>query len=148
MSLTAIGAAIAAFTGIGAGIGIGSAELTWWLSDLCFGKGSNVAQEDVRVGRLELGAQFGIETSVLNIVSVEESTADAVDDVSVFLVFLVDGSYLLGHVGCTRADDLLHGLYGLLAFLCGNGSADAEHQGSEKYIFELFHNRDCCFVEQ
>ena len=27
----------------GAGIGIGSAELTWWLSDLCFGKGSNVA---------------------------------------------------------------------------------------------------------
>lgn len=27
----------------GAAIGIGSAELTWWLSDLCFGKGSNVA---------------------------------------------------------------------------------------------------------
>lgn len=27
----------------GAGIGFGSAELTWWLSDLCFGKGSNVA---------------------------------------------------------------------------------------------------------
>lgn len=27
----------------GAGIGIGAAELTWWLSDLCFGKGSNVA---------------------------------------------------------------------------------------------------------
>lgn len=27
----------------GAGIGIGSAELTWWLSDLLFGKGSNVA---------------------------------------------------------------------------------------------------------
>lgn len=27
----------------GAGIGIGSAELTWWLSDLMFGKGSNVA---------------------------------------------------------------------------------------------------------
>ena len=26
----------------GAGIGIGAAELTWWLSDLCFGKGSNV----------------------------------------------------------------------------------------------------------
>ena len=27
----------------GAGIGIGSAELTWWLSDKLFGKGSNVA---------------------------------------------------------------------------------------------------------
>ena len=27
----------------GAGVGIGAAELTWWLSDLCFGKGSNVA---------------------------------------------------------------------------------------------------------
>jgi hypothetical protein len=27
----------------GAGIGFGAAELTWWLSDLCFGKGSNVA---------------------------------------------------------------------------------------------------------
>ncbi len=27
----------------GAAIGIGSAELTWWLSDLCFGKGSHVA---------------------------------------------------------------------------------------------------------
>ena len=27
----------------GAGIGIGAAELTWWLSDLMFGKGSNVA---------------------------------------------------------------------------------------------------------
>ena len=27
----------------GAGIGIGTAELTWWLSDLMFGKGSNVA---------------------------------------------------------------------------------------------------------
>lgn len=27
----------------GAGIGIGSAELTWWLSDLMFGNGSNVA---------------------------------------------------------------------------------------------------------
>jgi len=27
----------------GAGIGIGSAELTWWLSDLMFGKGRNVA---------------------------------------------------------------------------------------------------------
>ena len=27
----------------GAGIGIGAAELTWWLSDLCFGKDSNVA---------------------------------------------------------------------------------------------------------
>ncbi len=27
----------------GAGIGIGAAELTWWLSDLCFGKGRNVA---------------------------------------------------------------------------------------------------------
>lgn len=27
----------------GAAIGVGSAELTWWLSDLCFGKGSNVA---------------------------------------------------------------------------------------------------------
>lgn len=27
----------------GAAIGIGSAELTWWLSDLCFGKGRNVA---------------------------------------------------------------------------------------------------------
>ena len=26
----------------GAGIGIGSAELTWWLSNLCFGKGRNV----------------------------------------------------------------------------------------------------------
>ena len=26
----------------GAGIGFGAAELTWWLSDLCFGKGSNV----------------------------------------------------------------------------------------------------------
>ena len=26
----------------GAAIGFGSAELTWWLSDLCFGKGSNV----------------------------------------------------------------------------------------------------------
>ena len=27
----------------GAGVGIGAAELTWWLSDLMFGKGSNVA---------------------------------------------------------------------------------------------------------
>lgn len=27
----------------GAGVGFGAAELTWWLSDLCFGKGSNVA---------------------------------------------------------------------------------------------------------
>lgn len=27
----------------GAGIGFGAAELTWWLSDMCFGKGSNVA---------------------------------------------------------------------------------------------------------
>ena len=27
----------------GAGLGFGAAELTWWLSDLCFGKGSNVA---------------------------------------------------------------------------------------------------------
>ena len=27
----------------GAGIGLGAAELAWWLSDLCFGKGSNVA---------------------------------------------------------------------------------------------------------
>ena len=27
----------------GAGLGIGAAELTWWLSDLMFGKGSNVA---------------------------------------------------------------------------------------------------------
>lgn len=27
----------------GAGVGIGAAELTWWLSDLCFGKGSHVA---------------------------------------------------------------------------------------------------------
>jgi hypothetical protein len=27
----------------GAGVGVGAAELTWWLSDLCFGKGSNVA---------------------------------------------------------------------------------------------------------
>lgn len=27
----------------GAGIGFGAAELTWWLSDLMFGKGSNVA---------------------------------------------------------------------------------------------------------
>ena len=27
----------------GAGVGIGAAELTWWLSDLCFGKGSYVA---------------------------------------------------------------------------------------------------------
>ena len=27
----------------GAGIGIGSAELTWWLSDKMFGKGSNIA---------------------------------------------------------------------------------------------------------
>lgn len=27
----------------GAGIGFGSAELTWWLSDLMFGKGHNVA---------------------------------------------------------------------------------------------------------
>lgn len=27
----------------GAGVGIGAAELTWWLSDLCFGKGNNVA---------------------------------------------------------------------------------------------------------
>ena len=27
----------------GAGIGFGSAELTWWLSDLMFGKGSSVA---------------------------------------------------------------------------------------------------------
>ena len=27
----------------GAAVGYGSAELTWWLSDLCFGKGSNVA---------------------------------------------------------------------------------------------------------
>lgn len=27
----------------GAGIGFGAAELTWWLSDLCFGKGSNIA---------------------------------------------------------------------------------------------------------
>ncbi len=27
----------------GAGIGIGTAELTWWLSDLCFGKGSKIA---------------------------------------------------------------------------------------------------------
>jgi hypothetical protein len=27
----------------GAAIGIGSAELTWWLSDLCFGKGSHIA---------------------------------------------------------------------------------------------------------
>jgi membrane-associated phospholipid phosphatase len=27
----------------GAGIGFGSAELTWWLSDLMFGKGRNVA---------------------------------------------------------------------------------------------------------
>lgn len=27
----------------GAGIGFGSAELTWWLSDLMFGKGSNIA---------------------------------------------------------------------------------------------------------
>ena len=27
----------------GAGIGIGSAELTWWLSDLMFGKGRNIA---------------------------------------------------------------------------------------------------------
>jgi hypothetical protein len=24
-------------------VGVGAAELTWWLSDLCFGKGSNVA---------------------------------------------------------------------------------------------------------
>lgn len=29
----------------GAGLGFGAAELTWWLSDLCFGKGSNVAVE-------------------------------------------------------------------------------------------------------
>ena len=27
----------------GAGIGIGAAELTWWLSDKLLGKGSNVA---------------------------------------------------------------------------------------------------------
>lgn len=27
----------------GAAVGYGAAELTWWLSDLCFGKGSNVA---------------------------------------------------------------------------------------------------------
>ena len=27
----------------GAGVGFGAAELTWWLSDLCFGKGSNIA---------------------------------------------------------------------------------------------------------
>ena len=27
----------------GAGVGVGAAELTWWLSDLCFGIGSNVA---------------------------------------------------------------------------------------------------------
>lgn len=27
----------------GAGVGFGAAELTWWLSDLCFSKGSNVA---------------------------------------------------------------------------------------------------------
>ena len=27
----------------GAGIGFGSAELTWWLSDLMFGKGRNIA---------------------------------------------------------------------------------------------------------
>ena len=27
----------------GAAVGFGAAELTWWLSDLCFGKGSNVA---------------------------------------------------------------------------------------------------------
>jgi hypothetical protein len=27
----------------GAGVGLGAAELTWWLSDLCFGKGSNIA---------------------------------------------------------------------------------------------------------
>ena len=27
----------------GAAVGIGSAELTWWLSDKLFGKGSNVA---------------------------------------------------------------------------------------------------------
>lgn len=27
----------------GAGVGIGAAELTWWLSDLCFGKSSNIA---------------------------------------------------------------------------------------------------------
>ena len=27
----------------GAALGFGSAELTWWVSDLCFGKGSNIA---------------------------------------------------------------------------------------------------------
>lgn len=27
----------------GAGVGFGAAELTWWLSDLCFGKGSNIS---------------------------------------------------------------------------------------------------------
>lgn len=27
----------------GAAVGYGAAELTWWLSDLCFGKGSNIA---------------------------------------------------------------------------------------------------------
>ena len=27
----------------GAGLGFGAAELTWWLSDLMFGKGCNVA---------------------------------------------------------------------------------------------------------
>ena len=27
----------------GAAVGIGSAELTWWLSDLLLGKGSNIA---------------------------------------------------------------------------------------------------------